>query len=102
LSVPINADVLLCSAALDQGGAVSMLGLGWQVRPPDAIAGEAIVVLLQVPRSEEGSVAVRLDLLTYEDESLVEVAPPNGPGPMTFSAEITVAGRRDLGLKAPL
>lgn len=100
--MPIDAAVLLCSAATEQGGPVSVLGMGWQVRPPDPVATEGIVVALRVPRSEEGPVALRLELLRYGDETIVEVPPPEGPGEMMFAAEITVTGRRDLGLKAPL
>jgi hypothetical protein len=100
--VPIEATVLLCNAATDAGGAISLLGLGWQVRPPAAVANEAIVVVLRVPRRQEGVVALRLELLRYDDETLVNVAPPEGPGDMTVAAEVTVAGRRDLGLRGPL
>jgi hypothetical protein len=66
------------------------------------VATEAIVVVLRVPRRQEGTLALQLELLRYDDETLVNVPPPDGPGEMTFGAAITVTGRRDLGLRQPL
>jgi hypothetical protein len=50
----IEANILLAqSSEYSAEGGVSALGIGWQVRPPEAIAW-ALIVLVAAPRSRNG------------------------------------------------
>jgi hypothetical protein len=100
--MPIEADLILAAAAtFDATGGVSVLGAGWQVRPADPLSPEALVVILRVPRRQSGTHALQLQLLEL-DGTPVTVPPPNGPGLMRFTAEITMEGLDEPAFKTPL
>jgi hypothetical protein len=100
--VPIEVDLILASAATpDQSGGVSVLGGGWQVRPSIALTTAAIVVILRVPRKQQGTHLLTIQLYDYDDNP-ISVPSPQGPGLMRFEAAIEVAGLHDPALKTPL
>jgi hypothetical protein len=99
--MPIEANMMLCEAATQSGGGISLLGAGWQVRPAPAMTPCGIAVVLKIPRKQAGIHHLRLELLDY-DGNLVKVEPPQGPGDMVIEAQIAVGGLQDPDLKTPL
>jgi hypothetical protein len=99
--MPIEVDMMLCQAATIADGSISLLGAGWQVRLAQPLEPSAIAVVIRVPRKSAGTHDLRFELLDYEG-GLVEVAPPDGPGPLVAGGRITIVGRKDPKLKTPL
>lgn len=100
-AMPIDVDMVLCEAATTAGNALSLIGGAWQVRPGPVMGTSAIAIILRVPRRQAGRHLLRLELLDY-DGNVVEIAPPNGPGPMVIEDSVVVEGRTDIALRTPL
>jgi len=99
--MPIDADMILCEAATTAGNALSLIGGAWMVRPGPQMGLSAIAIVLRVPRRQAGRHDVRLELLDY-DGNVVEVEPPNGPGPIVLEESVAIEGRTDSTLRTPL
>jgi len=69
--MPIEADILLAQSAQDQGGGVSALGMGWQIRPPEPIPW-ALVLVMKASRDLIGTEYLLRVNLEMEDGSSVQ------------------------------
>jgi hypothetical protein len=102
--MPITLSMVLAQSVVEQNGLLTVLGGGWMVRAPGAVAGgpSALAFVLQVPRDQlDVQQQLRVELLD-EDDEIIFVDPPAGPGPMIFESEFSARGVDDPRITIPV
>ncbi len=92
---------MMLGLAATSGGDLSLLGGGWQVRPARAVMPAAIAIVVRIPRKQAGTHDIRLELQDM-DGAIVDIPPPDGPGPLVIESSVGVSGLKDPKLRTPL
>jgi hypothetical protein len=99
--MPIEVDMMLADAANVYDGRLSLLGAGWQVRPPEAAGPSALGVVLRVPRDQAGAHQLRIELVDIDGEPIMLEEDGNAQA-LAAEVTVTVEGLQDPGLRTPL
>jgi hypothetical protein len=98
--MPVEAHMMLGTAAWLEGNSLTLIGAGWTVRPPDPFP-MAVAVVLYFPRDQQGVHTTRLELL-YASGEPVLFDTPDGPQPLVYDNELDITGLDDPNLTTPL
>jgi hypothetical protein len=100
--MPVQAQMMLGLVGFVQDGGITMTGVGWTVRPPQA-QPMAIYALIFIPREEAGRHRWRLQLTYVSGEPVRLARPiPGVPPDLVFEREVDVRGLDDPTLRTPL
>jgi len=96
---------MLAQFATVSEGMVNTLGAGWMVRPPEPAGPAAVVVMVSVPRDQEGDHVVRVELLDAQGQR-VHLGPPyteiGEQQELSFEAQVSAQGRPGVDPELPL
>ena len=101
MASPVDAQMILCDAAVAEGGKVHMLGAGWSITSSPT-APHAVAVLMKIPWDRANQkLPMKLRLLD-SDGKPVMFETPQGKAPVLQEAQIEVGRPPGVAAGSPL